>query len=533
MNGPDCTTGDNAARVDCAPNIDAEPAHPGNPDREPSADSAAAGFITPAMLGGVALAGLFANSGCAPTGPPPPIDPFPDQAPVALSEELRRLVQRITYGINAREAQLASAMGFQAYLEYQLAYEAIDDSALNQVLSAFSTLNLSPKERLIEKTAGNYTPVVEFLHATYLRSAYSTRQLHERMVEFWTDHFNIFFEKEFEDVLKPVDDQEVIRQHALGTFPALLSASAHSPAMLLYLDSVESKKEAPNENYPRELMELHSIGPDNFTQDDVKEVARCFTGWSLNVDFSGPDTGRFLFRPEWHDNGAKKVLGKDIPAGGGQQDGEIVIQILTTDPDIAPLTAQLVGRKIAVMFWGYDPPQSLVDSIATTYLNTGGDIRAMIRAALEPNQLMQAPMKLKRPYHYAMGALRSRPSSIGNPQVFSFILQLLAHHPYLWPAPNGYPDALGYWGGFLLTRWSYGAYLAIEDESKLFNLDPFTEPVSVDELLSRINAWFFNGAMTPQTEAQLRAYIEAAPEQPFRRLEAIGMALGSPDFQWY
>ncbi len=533
MHASESATGDHTTTIQNLPEMESSPDNPINQEYEESPNRIAAGFFTPTMAGGLALAGLLAKSGCAPNGPPPPIDPYPDDAPIQLSPELRRLVNRVTYGINAREAQLASTMGFQAYLEFQLAYESIDDSALENALSGFSTLNLSPRERAIQIFDDNQTSVVEFIHATFLRSAYSTRQLHQRMVGFWTDHFNIYLEKEAEDILKPVDDQEVIRPNALGSFPALLSASAHSPAMLQYLDSVGSQKEAPNENYPRELMELHTIGPDSFTQQDVKEVARCFTGWSLNVDFDSPDLGRFLFRPEWHDNGAKQVLGKDIPAGGGQQDGEIVIQILTTDPDIAPLTAQLVGRKIAVQFWGYDPPQSLVDSIAATYLSTGGDIRAMIRTALEPTMLMQAPMKLKRPYHYAMGALRSRPSSIGNPEIFSFILRLLAHHPYLWPAPNGYPDALGYWGGFLLTRWSYGAYLAIPDESKLFNLDPFVEPITVDELLLRINAWFFNGAIAPETEAELRAYIEAAPDQPFRRLEAVGMALGSPDFQWY
>jgi len=528
MNVPDCSVDDCA--VSLAHEEELENAESCVEDSLPRSG---ADLLLPAMLGGAALAGLALQSGCAPPGPPPPIGPLPDAPPVALTPELRRLVNRVTYGIDAREAYLANTLGFQGYLEYQLAYESIDDSDLDQVLAGFSTLNLTPKERLIELNAENNTPVAEYLHAKFLGTAYSTRQLFERMVEFWSDHFNIFFEKEFEEVFKPVDDQEVIRQHALGTFPELLSASAHSPAMLLYLDSIGSMKEAPNENYPRELMELHTIGPDNFTQEDVKEVSRCFTGWSLNIDFDSPDTGRFLFRPQWHDNGAKHVLGHEIPAGGGQQDGEIVLQILTTDPAIAPFTAQLVGRKIAVQFWGYDPPQSLVDSIAATYMSTGGDIRSMIRTALEPNMLMQAPMKLKRPYHYALGAMRMRPSSIGNPFIFSFILRLLEHHPGLWPAPNGYPDSSGYWGGFLLMRWSYGAYLAIPDETKLFDLDPFVEPISVDELLSRINAWFFNGAMPPATDAELRAYINAAPEEPFRRLEAVGMALGSPDFQWY
>lgn len=533
MNVPERVTGDIAATISCADPPDENASEGLHDGLVESPLEVAADLTKSAAAGGAALAAMLAQSGCSPTGPPPPIDPFPDQPPVALSPELRRLVNRMTYGINAREAQLANTLGFQGYLEYHLAYEAIDDSVLDAFLSGLPTLGFSPKQRAVQIFNNNYTSLEEFLHATLVRSAYSTRQLYQRMVGFWSDHFNIYIEKEFEQILKPVDDLEVVRTYAMGTFPDLLWASAHSPAMLQYLDSVGSQKEAPNQNYPRELMELHSIGPDNFTQQDVEEVSRCFTGWSLNADFDSPDTGRFLFRPEWHDNGPKKVLGKDIPAGGGQRDGEIVLQILSIDPDIAPLTAQLVGRKIAVQFWGYDPPQALVDDVAAAYLATGGDIRSMIRAALAPSWLAVAPPKLKRPYHYAMSALRARPSSIANAEVFSFILRLLAHHPFLWHHPDGYPDSLEYWGGFLLTRWSYGAFLAFENPSKLYDLAPFLEPVSVDEFLVRVNAWYFNGAITPETETELRAYLEVEPDNLFRRLESISLAIGSPDFQWY
>jgi len=353
------------------------------------------------------------------------------------------------------------------------------------------------------------------------------------MVEFWTDHFNIFFGAEYQEALKPVDDREVIRPHALGSFPDLLWASAHSPAMLLYLDNAVSVAAAPNQNYARELLELHTLSPGYYTQTDIEEVARCFTGWTVNGDWDSRDLGRFLYEPDLHDDGAKTVLGREIPAGGGKRDGEIVLEILTTDAEIAPITARFVSRKLARYFWGYDPPEALVTSVADAYLATGGDIRAMVRAALDETWMTQAAPKLKRPYHLLLSALRSRPSTILNAQRVSWVLRILGHHPYGWGPPDGYPDDANYWGELVIHRWSLGAGIVEQDDIAPMDWGPLLAPMPLEEFLDNVSGYLFNGALPADQRETLRSFVAAGPEDAFRRRLTIGLAFGAEAFQWH
>ena len=190
-----------------------------------------------------------------------------------------------------------------------------------------------------------------------LRAVYSRRQLQERMVEFWSDHFNIYAFKGQGPQFKVVDDHETIRAHALGKFRDLLGASARSAAMLGYLDNTSNRKGVPNENYARELMELHTLGVHGgYTQRDVKEVARCLTGWTTEKHWH---RGRFLFDPDAHDNGAKQVLGLTIAPGGGVTDGERVLDMLAGHPS----TARHLARKLCVHFLG-DAPDAWVSRLA-------------------------------------------------------------------------------------------------------------------------------------------------------------------------
>ncbi len=476
-------------------------------------------------------AAAVAAVGVAATGCPTP--PAPDEGPpVALSPILRRLVNRITYGLDAHEAALANELGYEGYLEYHLDYTSIDDSDVDNRLGAFRALNYTPRQ-LYRQSQNNFDIVFEFMWAMFVRSLHSRRQLYERMVEFWSDHFNIFISKDNVVYVKPVDDRDVIRAHALGTFPELLLASATSPAMLIYLDNTSSSYEDPNQNYAREFLELHTLGVDNFSQEDVEEVARCFTGWTVNLDFGSADVGRFYFEPGMHDSGAKVVLGRDIPEGGGIEDGERVVAIVTSEPDIAPITARFIGRKIAVQFWGYAPPEALVEEIATAYLDSGGDIRAMIRVALKQEWLEQAPDKLKRPYHYAISALRTRPSTINDYPTFSYVLQLMGNHPFFWAPPNGYPDSAGYWGTFLLPRWSYGVWLAYPNDAATYDFTPFENAASGAEFLQAVNDYVFNGALPADERAQLESYLAEDPMSIWRRYEVLSLAFAAPTFQWY
>lgn len=477
----------------------------------------------------VALGGLLA--GCPQPIPQPPNSTV--RSPEALPENLRRLVSRISFGINKEEATIAQELGYAGYLEYQLDHLNIDDGKVEGALASFSTLDDSPLQRLRAIERGDTASVYEFYAATILRGAFSRRPLFERMAEFWSDHFNIYFESEAQQILKPLDDAEVIRPNALGTFPDLLRASVHSPSMLLYLDNASSRAGAPNENYARELMELHTVGVDNFTQGDVREVARALTGWSIDINIDAATFGRFKFYPEIHDFGEKYVLGHRLRSGQGITDGEEVIDILALDPQISAMTARHLARKLAVHFWGYDPPEALVDEIAQAYGDTGGDIKAMLRVVLREDWIAQAPPKLKRPYHYALSAMRARPSEILDFQTLAGLMISMEHLPFQWAPPNGYPDALAYWGNYLMPRWTFGIWLVYQDSAISIDWTPYFEAPDTDAFLDQLDADFFHFTLPADHRAALADFLAAAPSNPFRRVEALSLAIGSAAFQWY
>jgi len=291
--------------------------------------------------------------------------------------------------------------------------------------------------------------VDQLQQAKLLRAADSNRQLQEVLVDFWSNHFNIDVKKNLDRVLKVADDREVIRPHILGSFRELLEASAKSPAMLVYLDNWQStvprtvkmgevmvterihdqmmangngafapevpkvgdKKGGINENYGREIMELHTLGVDGgYTQKDVQEVARCFTGWSINRD-----TGEFQFHPRMHDNGEKVVLGHVIPANGGMQDGETVLDILAA----SPATAHHIALEMCERFVSDDPPPALVDRIAGVFTQTCGDLRAVTEAVLTSPEFLSPSdynTKIKSPLEFAVSAVRATDSTLTTPQ---------------------------------------------------------------------------------------------------------------------
>jgi uncharacterized protein (DUF1800 family) len=280
-------------------------------------------------------------------------------------------------------------------------------------------------------------------------------------------------------------------------------------------------------------MELHTMGPENYTIFDIEEVSRCFTGWSIQDNPLDPNFGGFLFRPEVHDSGEKTVLGITIPAGGGVQDGQDVLDILTSHATYAPITAQFLGRKLALQFWGYDPPQGLVNDIAAAYLNTNGDIKAMVRAALQESWIASATPKLKRPFHLAASAMRKRPSRIINMYPVRNQLLTMGNHPYFWVPPDGYPDDADFWGEFIMARWNFTSFLVEQDGTTQMDWTPFLEAESPEALTDLINAHIFGGTMTEDERAALLAYASVFPNNQFRRRQTVGLAFASATFQWY
>ena len=368
-------------------------------------------------------------------------------------------LKRTSFGVRRDQLTAIQNIGVDAYLEQQLDYTQINDGDLDSTIQTLFPLTTQTPTQLIGGFPDNIGDVVlQMTGAAQYRQIFSRRQLYEVMVEFWSDHFNIHLLNGLGPTLKPADDIQVIRAHALGNFGDLLRASAHSPSMLFYLDNYLNQASAPNENYARELMELHTLGVDGgYTETDVKEVARCFTGWTIRFpgDSGGP-YGTFVYLPAIHDNVAKVVLQNTISAGGGQSDADQVLDILATHPS----TARFLATKLCRRFISDTPDQASVDAVAAAFTQSGGDIKATLRALFAAAAFRTtADLKIIRPVEYLSGLIRAlapgTPYPTDNGQLFYFAQLIMGQLPFNWPTPDGYPDEQSYWAstGGLLNRW--------------------------------------------------------------------------------
>jgi hypothetical protein len=386
------------------------------------------------------------------------------------------LLSRAAYGPWPGDLDRVRTMGAERWIEEQLAPDRIDDAACDLRARRFETIWHEPG------TCYEYRkPVLreEITRHTLLRGVYSKRQLFEVMVGFWTDHLNIDLEKGDCIYLKASDDRLVIRAHALGKFKELIRASATSPAMLVYLDGKENKKgspgDVPNENYARELLELHTLGVDGgYTQLDVFEAARCLTGWRLRT---GWRKGTVYFDASLHDDDEKRVLGQLIPAGGGAADLERVVDIACRHPS----TAKHIAAKLVRRFVSEDVPASLVSSAADVFTATDGDIKSLLRAILTSDEFKAAKgLKFKRPFQYIVSSLRALGADTHAHQPLIEYLQRMGQGPFQHPTPDGYPDRAAPWLGTLLWRWNFAFALAS-------NRVP-TVNVALDQLAQAIGA---------------------------------------------
>src|SRR5687768_5288606 len=324
----------------------------------------------------------------------------------AYDSALSKLVRRITNGVTAEEMTLARKLGFQGYLNYQLNWSKIDDTAVQAYVATTYPYALMDSAQLYALDQGQVS--TQFQNATLYRAAFSKRQLYERMAEFFSDHFNI--EYATVNYMKVPDERDVPRKFALGKFPDMVRASAHSPAMLEYLDNTRNRRNNINENYARELMELHTVGVDGgYTQNDVRELSRCLTGWTIASRGASSSCD-----PNGHDWGQKAVMGQTIPSQPttarqlGLRDGDIMIDFLVAHQN----TPRFVSKKIIRWLLRYDPTDEQVATVASVYTSTQGDIPSMIRAILTEQNLLAAPAKYRRPYTYVLACMRATNPSI-------------------------------------------------------------------------------------------------------------------------
>jgi uncharacterized protein (DUF1800 family) len=474
-----------------------------------------------------------------------------DDASLPPPDDLGLLVSRTSYGLREEEWQAARNAGYEAWLDFQLAPERIDTSTLEAQIASLlptSTMTTGQIIALARETNRQNQAADELRAATILRQVYSSAQLYELMVEFWTNHFNTNLGDAAVRFYKTADDR-VIRQHAMGRFPDLLKANARSPAMLYYLDNYLNVATGPNENYARELMELHTLGVGGgYTEDDVKAVARAFTGWTFTP--YAPERGlndvSFVFVRTRHDTRAKTVLGVQLPAGRGIEDGDDVLEILAKHP----ATARFIATKLLRRFVSDAPKEDLVERIALVYRQTGGDVRAMLKAIFTSDDFKASgDDKFKRPVEYVVSTLRTLNATLSGNwlRVVAESLNTLAQLHFNWPAPNGYPDVGGYWinASALLARFNFalavgeGSNAAVRiDINALLGAAARTPEQIVDRLASRV----LRRALLPLDRALLVQY--AADGRPAtipitdnalrqrRAREVLGVMLGSTYFMY-
>ena len=385
------------------------------------------------------------------------------------------LLRRVTYGITPGLLADVTGRGVAGWLDDQLAPATIDDSACDRAVQRFPLAHAAPP--VLHGTLGNgsWSAMQDLQAMTLARAVWSRRQLLEVMVELWSNHLNVTCPSSEVWATRGAFDRDVVRRHALGTFSDLLVASCTSPAMLQYLDNEASQGRAPNENYGREVLELHTVGRGaGYGQAGVVDAARALTGLSVWHTWDGGTTGStgtagtFRYRSDWRYVGPLRVLGWSHP-NADRGDGVAVARSLMRYLAGHPLTAARIARKLAVRFVSDSPPQALVDRLAQVYLDAGTAIVPVLRALLSSPELAAATdAKHARPYEDAVATMRAlglQPSTDGATGSYGALVWRLGeigHAPLAWHPPDGYPDVASAWcgSGTVLGRWNLHVALA-------------------------------------------------------------------------
>ena len=393
------------------------------------------------------------------------------------------------------------------------------------------------RRKMLESSAPQQVVAHDLVEGKLYRAIYSERQLSEVLTDFWFNHFNVFLDKGADRFLVTAYERNAIRPNVLGNFRQMLEATAKNPAMLWYLDNWQSvspdavagmrggkggkRTRGLNENYARELLELHTLGVDGgYTQKDIIEVARCFTGWTINQPYRG---GGFEFNAKVHDNGEKVVLGVTIPAGGGMEDGMKVLDIVAHHPS----TARFIAKKLARRFVADDPPAALIDAMAKTFQQKEGDLREVMRTMLASKEFWSQGAyraKVKSPLEMVASAVRATGADV----TFAFGLANrigeLGQPLYRKQEPTGYSSSNAEWvnSAALLARMNFALALTqnklpgVKVDLQRFEGDP---TVVAKSLLST------------DASAQTRHAIERGQAEKQDPAAIAGLVLGSPDFQ--
>jgi hypothetical protein len=486
------------------------------------------------------------------------------------AERVTHVLSRLTFGARSGDAERVAAMGVDRWIDQQLHPETIPDSALVVALAPLKswsdpavvvgTVPVLPKaiSALPVATLAKDSVARAMLNLITLRlvtlnsltdgfyagkivhAQLSERQLLEVVSDFWENHFSVFSGKMPSREALIVWDRDVLRPRALGKFRDLLGAVAHSPAMLFYLDNHLSTSRGLNENYARELLELHTLGVDSgYTQHDVIEVARALTGWTIR---RSTDSSTFWFRRELHDTGAKTILGQTLAAGRGIEDGEEVLDILARHPS----TARYIARKLARRLVSDEPPRALVARAAATFMRTDGDIAQVVRTIVtSPEFSSRAAFraKVKTPFELVVSVLRALDAPADATPATARVIAQLGQPTFGWQTPEGWPETGGAWmnSGTMYKRIKFAADV-VDGRAAVGQMERWREWQTLSSLplerqIDGVVRGLLGGAVDSVTRAAMSATSSGivlqstTAEGPRRLRELLTIALASPEFQ--
>jgi uncharacterized protein (DUF1800 family) len=400
---------------------------------------------------------------------------IPSHAAPPVNPKILHVLNRLSLGPKPGDVERVQQMGVEQYIQQQLEPNSIPEPpSLNAQLQSLETLSMSPVElaqdfgRPKQKTGDKLSPedrkvyreklrqiAEEAVRARLLRATASPRQLEEVMVDFWFNHFNVFANKGQDRLWIGSYEQQAIRPHVFGRFRDLLGATAHHPAMLFYLDNWQNtdpnspgargRFKGLNENYARELMELHTLGVNGgYTQKDVVTLAKILTGWTIQrPNAKNPSPQGFRFDAKRHDSSPKVFLGKTIQSKG-EAEGEEALNILAA----SPATARHISYQLAQYFVADKPPESLVNRLTQNYLSTGGNIKNLLKTLFSSSEFQDPKFyqaKFKTPYQYVLSAVRATGVEVRNVRPIYTTLQQLGMPLYGCQSPDGYKNTKDAW----------------------------------------------------------------------------------------
>lgn len=512
-------------------------------------------------------------------------------APAPPTPEIIAL-NRMAFGPRPGDLEALMALGgtsaerLQAYVDQQLNPETIDDSACDALINAqgFATLGKSRQQLWLDHVVKqNVTwdermqPARETLHATFLRAVYSKRQLVEVLADFWHNHFNVYGWDSWSAGTWVYYDRDALRSNLFGNFRQMLGAVAKSAAMLYYLDNVSNTSAGPNENYARELFELHGLGAENYfgvasivgpdgkylhpapkdangnpllyVDEDIYAATQCFTGWRIDQA-----TGDFRFEDAVHAKYSKIVLAQATPSGAGVQDGEFVLDLIANHVG----TARYISRKLCRRLISDDPPESVVQAAADVFYSQRAapdQLKQVVRTILlSPEFSTTWGQKIKRPFEYVVSLLRASNANFAWGDSFRYRYEAMGQALFNWRPPDGYPDRKENWSSTMpmLQRWRMCNWLMDgwkiggdgPDKDKL-RIDCRSQmPAEITTPIAIVDYWAQRilGRVLPDDERQPIIDFMAAGRNPENSLPAdqindrlrflVGLIFMAPSFQW-